>query len=347
MKHAPPALPGIGLQSVLAPLPRRRMPSQRGNLARIALLALTALGCRSAEVSHSRVDPELASFVSPDAVMLAGIRMEEVRATPLYQKLMSRQKLDQMDRFAAETGFDPRKDVRDLLVASDGKRTTVVARGRFDQIKVKNATRSTYGGYTLYNGGEGGVALISRSIAVAGNIDAVKAAIDRNKAGIGSQTGLIARAEQVPASAQAWLVSNGWGFLFSGGLPETGNAANIGRIVRSLDAMTAYADLRNGLNATVIGTCKSNEDAKSLGDAVRGLIGMGRLSVPENRPEMLRLYDGLKVDQQQGTIRITADVPQNLLDQLVDMTGTRPIATRPSGPSASGSRRQGSTPRPR
>ena len=115
----------------------------------------------------------------------------------------------------------------------------------------------------------------------------------------------------------------------------------------SLDTMTAYADLRSGLNATVIGTCKSNEDAKSLGDAIRGLIGMGRLSVPENRPEMLRLYDGLKVDQQQGAIRITADVPQNLLDQLVDMTGTRPIATRPSGPSASGSRRRESTRRPR
>ena len=177
---------------------------------RIALLALTALGCRSAEVSHARVDPELASFVSPDAVMLAGIRMEEVRATPLYQKLMSRQKLDQMDRFAAETGFDPRKDVRDLLVASDGKRTTVVARGRFDQIKVKNATRSSYGGYTLYNGGEGGVALISRSIAVAGNIDAVKAAIDRNKTGTGSQTGLIARAEQVPRALKpGWFRTAG------------------------------------------------------------------------------------------------------------------------------------------
>jgi hypothetical protein len=73
-----------------------------------------------------------------------------------------------------------------------------------------------------------------------------------------------------------------------------------------------------------------------LGDAARGLVGLGRLSVPENKPEMLRLWDGIKVDQQQRTINITVSIPQELVDKLVDMLRTEPHlqrpVTRPSGP---------------
>ncbi|HET9319974.1 MAG TPA: hypothetical protein VFO27_09365, partial [Bryobacteraceae bacterium] len=91
---------------------------------------------------------------------------------------------------------------------------------------------------------------------------------------------------------------------------------------------TAAADLRTGLNGYISGVCRSEPDAKNLGDAARGLVGLGRLSVPENKPEMLRLWDGIKVDQQQRTINITVAVPQDLVDKLVDMLRTEPRLQR-------------------
>jgi len=33
-----------------------------------------------------------------------------------------------------------------------------------------------------------------------------------------------------------------------------------------------------------------------------GMVGLGRLSVPENQPEMLRVFDGIKVEQKDGHI---------------------------------------------
>ena len=53
--------------------------------------------------------------------------------------------------------------------------------------------------------------------------------------------------------------------------------------------------------------CRSFEDvfrAVAGGDAARGMVGLGRLSVPENQPEMLRLFDGIKVEQKQQSVQL-------------------------------------------
>ena len=74
----------------------------------------------------------------------------------------------------------------------------------------------------------------------------------------------------------------------------------------------------------------TDQDAINLRDAVKGLIGFGRLSVPENQPEMLKLWDGITVDQQGRAIAIEADVPQSLADQMMRML-TSPALGRGRG----------------
>ena len=82
-------------------------------------------------------------------------------------------------------------------------------------------------------------------------------------------------------------------------------------------------DLRSGISASAKGECRTEQDAKNLSDAARGIVGMGRLSVPENQPEMLRLFDGIKVDQQQRSILLNVQIPPDLLDRLIKLTDTR------------------------
>ena len=293
----------------------------------LLLVALTA--CNSAGTGHTSIDSTLAALVPSEATMLAGVRMDAVRATPVYQKLVAGRSFPQLDDFARETGFDPRRDVRELLMASDGKDTLITARGTFNEHGFAGLAKQSYKGVTIYTRDQGGVALIDHSTAVAGTLPAVKAALDRYKSGERSGPAeLLARARQIPPQDQIWSVSNGFENLLTIGFPETGNAANISRVLRSLENATIAADLRTGVNGYLTGTCRTDEDAKNLGDAARGLIGLGRLSVPEKQPELLRLWDGIKVDQQQRTVTITVAVPQDLVDKMLDLLGPQPGSRR-------------------
>jgi len=300
-------------------------PKPRGALCYVWILLIALIACNSAETGRTTIDPVLAALVPPDATMLAGLRMADIRATPLYRKMLARRSLDRLDEFARQTGFDPRRDVRELLVASNGKESLVAARGTFNVRAFEGMTRSTYKGYMLYTRDRGCVALIDSSTAIAGTLESVHAALDRRGAGNRSgPTDLLARARQIPPENQVWSVSSGFDNLLTGRIPETGNAANAGRILRSLENTTAAADLRAGLNGFINGQCRTDADAKNLGDAARGLVGLGRLSVPEKQPELLRLWDGIKVDQQQRTVKITVAIPQDLVDKLIDLVGSDP-----------------------
>src|SRR5260370_22262195 len=72
----------------------------------ILLMALTA--CNFAETRRPTIDPALVALVPPDATMLAGLRLADIRATPLYRKLLAGKHLDRLDQFGRQTGVHPR-----------------------------------------------------------------------------------------------------------------------------------------------------------------------------------------------------------------------------------------------
>ncbi len=66
----------------------------------------------------------------------------------------------------------------------------------------------------------------------------------------------------------------------------------------------------------------------SLRDTVRGIVGLGRLSVPENRSELLKVWDAIAVDQQGRSVSLHADIAQDLIDKMVQMLNAVPAAPR-------------------
>jgi hypothetical protein len=289
----------------------------------VSLFVLLAVppDCRSAE----RVDNVLAKLVPADTQALFGARMEQLRAAPLYVKLVAQQKLPQLDSFAAETGFDPRRDVRDLLVASSGRpnSSVLLARGNFHVIEGKSPLNKKimYRGYvlTVSPKEDGGYCVMDNTLAIAGPTAGMKASLDHYLSSTRDQsTELLDQARAVPQQFQVWSVSMGSADFLANNLPHDGNAANFGKIFRSMVNTHFQADISKGFNASATGECRTDADAKSLSDAVRGLIGFGRLSVPENQPELLRLWDGIHVEQNQRSLTITANISQDLIDKLVE-----------------------------
>ena len=107
------------------------------------------------------------------------------------------------------------------------------------------------------------------------------------------------------------------------------NPVSISRLIfRSLQDYWFQADFSAGLRAEVHGTTRTEKDAINLRDAVRGMVGLGRLNVPENQPELLRVWDGITVDQQGRSITIHADIAQDLIDKMVQMLNSAPALPR-------------------
>jgi hypothetical protein len=289
----------------------------------VLLVSLTILSCRSA-------DTGLGAFVPPDTVALAGMRMDQLRNTPTYQKLRLQHRFSELDDLKARTGFDPTRDVNELLVATNGKDAVTIARGQFHPTDM-GAKKVAYKGYTLHVRGEGAYALIDSSTAVAGTEPAVRAAIDQYKSGARSATvsALLARGRAIAPQNQIWAVSDSPEAFTSLGQtgPGTGagNAANVGKVFGQLERLSFAADLTRGLNAVATGDCKAEQDAKAIGDLLRGVVSLGKLSVPQGQTELLRIYDSVQVDQQQKVVKMVINVPPDLIDKLVQLLGsTRP-----------------------
>src|SRR3954471_18295531 len=89
----------------------------------------------------SAADPQLLNFVMPDAKVIAGVNVEQAKGTQFGQFVLNQLQTQDGDlqKLVTLTGFDPRRDVRELLVASNGvqdKTGLALAKGQFDVPKI-------------------------------------------------------------------------------------------------------------------------------------------------------------------------------------------------------------------
>lgn len=285
----------------------------------VVMVGLGLAGCGSRLTRRGPLDPSLSAFVSSDTVILVGVRMDQVRATSLYRALAARQRVPPFGNFPAEAGFDPATDVNELLLASDGARALAVAHGDFKGKKPSNLASAPYKGYTLFSKDErDAIAFIDERTVLGGPLASVRAAIDQWKAGgRGAPPDLVARAQALPADTQIWAVVAGWKGADAATLRGMGNAANLDRVLRSVEGASLTVDLRTGIHAAGTGDCRTEADAQSLSESLRGLAGIARIGVPRNRPELLRVFDGIRVKQEGSAVKLNVDVPQDVAAQLL------------------------------
>src|SRR6266545_4394271 len=159
----------------------------------------------------SAADPQLLNLVMPDAKVLAGVNVEQAKGTQFGQFILNQMQThdSEMQKLVALTGFDPRRDVRELLVASDGvpqgKTGLALAKGNFDVAKI-SALGALHGVVSeLYNGvtiledpkeQSHGIAFLDATTVIAGDTASVKGAIDRQKSAQPLSAGVILKVNQ-------------------------------------------------------------------------------------------------------------------------------------------------------
>jgi hypothetical protein len=287
-------------------------------LIRASLLILTG----GLLFAQPRVDNVLEKMVPPGATSLVGARMEEIRNTDFYREMVEQRKLPQVDQFARETGFDPRRDVRELLFATTKTGGGVLlARGNFRvDLDLPDFKAVRHGVYTVRVSGLNGFCILDKTLAVAGDVPSVNAALDEWTRG--SHTAaqpLLSRAKEVDGADPFWGVSTGFAGFIADNMPRAASGIDFSKIFRGLEDTWFEATFAGGFKGMVHGSTATDQDAVNLRDTAKGMIGFGRLSVPDNQPELLKLWDGFSVTQEGRSVAIAADIPQNLVDRLIHM----------------------------
>jgi len=205
----------------------------------------------------------------------------------------------------------------------------MLARGTFrpNLSSARDLKLVRHGEYNIFTNSErkSGFCILDSSLAAAGDLAGIEAALDEWKSG--SHTGaqpLLARVRAASPGAQLWGVSTGVAGFLADYMPHASNGIDFSRIFRGLEDTWFEADFSAGLRASVHGRTQTDRDAVNLRDAAKGLIGLGRLSVPENQPELLRVWDGITVTQDGRNLLVSADIPENLMDKLVAMFSPAP-----------------------
>jgi hypothetical protein len=291
----------------------------------LLILAVAALGR-----ADPNIDNVLIKMIPPGSTSLVGAHMDAIRQTDLYRRMVAARKLPELDRFVADTGFDPRRDVRELLyVTAPGGKNVMLARGTFrpNLSGMRDLKLVRHGEYNVFVNAEkkSGFCILDATLAAAGDLAGIEAALDEWRAGShsGAQP-LLARVHAASPGAQVWGVSTGVAGFLADYMPRANSGVNFSRIFRGLEDTWFEADFTAGLRASVHGRTQTDEDAVNLRDAAKGLIGLGRLSVPENQPELLRLWDGISVTQDGHHLLIEANIPENLMDKLAAMISPGP-----------------------
>lgn len=291
----------------------------------IAALALT--GCGKVSEESIKVDPALETLVPADTIFAFGIRMELLRGTETYKRQIANRRIPALDNLQRDFGLDARKDIREILIVSTGKDTVVMARGKFGEmglepkLEKQGAKRFGYKGYTLMGEEEAAVTFMTPSVAVAGPAPSVRKIIDGRRSNQGFPTWMKQKLNALPLPMHMWMIGD-IGFWTEQFDPKSaGNAGNVLQFARLLKAVTMTADMTNGVKAELDGTANSEQDAKRLHDAARGLIGLARLGGAQNRPEFIKVLDGIRVDLNQKQVRITVDIPNALMDELGKLLG--------------------------
>ena len=281
-------------------------------------------------------DDELLRLVSPDARVLAGIHVTQVKKTPFGRFALAEFSASQdeaYDGFVKASGFDPRTNLEEIVVATsatgDRDHKLIVARGTFVPARIVELARSAGAAVDPYQGidvissaaaaaAPQGIplafAFLSNSIALAGDPASVRAAIDRRSAGGGPNPKLATRVNSVSASSDAWFVSTVPVAELVAGLPGANlKGALEGDALKSIEQASGGAVFGDAVQVSAELVTQTAEDASNLAAVIKFLSGL-----VESKPGAQQtLLSGLNLKADGKLLKLALSVPESELESFV------------------------------
>jgi hypothetical protein len=290
------------------------------------------------------------NLVMPDANTLAGVNVTNAEITPFGQYVLNQLTIsanDDLQKFITATGFDPRRDVTEILAATSGsldKQTgLVLALGNFnvDQLTAALTAKSSgvstqdYGGAKLVLGEmkdqhQDAVAFLGNSIAILGDTASVKAAIDRSSQANSINPALATQVHDLSLNNDAWAVTTNSitallpGLAGAPGAAAPGGAAGLSQMAQMFKGIVgSNGGVKFGDTVTITGQAVTvdAQTAKSLADVVQAIASIAAMAGAGNDPNvaaLAQLMQGLKVTADGVNVNITLSVPEAQLEAVIN-----------------------------
>jgi hypothetical protein len=271
----------------------------------------------------------------PEAKVIAGMDVARAKSSPFGQLFMKNMNLRDEDlaRFLALTGFDPARDVTEVVIASvdtntsAGANSLLLVRGNFDGGRLRAALvrnglsvlQVVTGVEMLAKTGEkGAVAFVDASLAVAGDAAAVKAALERRAGGMGLPAATYAKAQDMSRENDVWMVTSLPVSQLAEKMPENApgqlNGMMKGDMFRSVEqASMGVKFAATMLHLTMEAAVRSDKDATAMADVARFLAGIASA------------FDSMKLTTQARNVRLTMSMPQAEIEKLVKRAQPAPV----------------------
>jgi hypothetical protein len=297
------------------------------------LTTATLAGVLAGLLPAKAADPQLLNLVMPDAKVVAGVNVDQAKMSPMGQYILGQvnaQSNTHLQQITALTGFDPTRDVQEVLVATSAnpneKSGLFLARGSFDAARIaaavvaKGGRTESYGGVNLLSDPKGEVAfaILNAVVVVAGDMANVKAAIDRQRTNSSLPAGVLARVNQWSTTQDAWAITTvpPTALTPAAGLPTI---PGIGPQQGEANAFTgiqhAGGGVKFGTNVVVSANAQAATatDATQIGDTLKLLASLAQLQA-NGDPNLLALSKSLNVTTNGAALNVSVSLPQ---DQLV------------------------------
>lgn len=274
-------------------------------------------------------DPGLLSLAPPDSHAMAGINTEQVLLSPLGQYFLRQPPDPGMQKLIDTTGFDPRRDVREILAATSGQPVNsgiVLVRGTFDVPRIVEAANANGGTVETYKGvqiiqdksiNQGSVAFPDSTIAVLGNSADVRAAIDRKSAPTSISSALAVAVNQASTTEDIWFVTIVPPLQLQPQVPGSPFA-----ILEKVLSASGGVKFGASVVLTVQAISQTAQDASTLETVVKSWIGMvqgqANAQQPASKTEWLR---SINLSSDGTTTSLSLSIPEQQIEEMMGPPG--------------------------
>jgi len=306
---------------------------------RRSFLHLTLLTALAAGVpTYAGVDSGLLALLPPDATVLSGINVDQAKMSAYGLYMLGQIQIDDagFQKFIADTGFDPRTDLSQIMSGTSGdatsNRTVILGRGSFNAGKIANAAQADGAKLVNYKGVDmivhggtdmtGAFAFLDATTAVMGQVDAVKAVIDRR----GQTTpalapSVVARIVSLASVNDAWFLSTTSPATFFANKVADQKVAPMLEAGMMQSVLAGSGGLKfsaNGATITAQAVARSDKDATALADVVRffvNIVQSNRGTSPQ-ASEFASVLDTIQVTTQGANMNVLLSIPETTLEQM-------------------------------
>jgi hypothetical protein len=282
-------------------------------------------------------DPGLLSLAPPDSNAMAGINTEQVLLSPLGQYFSRQQPDPGMQKLIDTTGFDPRRDVREILAATSGQPRNsgiVLVRGTFDVPRIVEAATANGGTVETYKGvqiiqdksivNQGSVAFPDSTIAILGSPADVRAAIDRKSAPTSVSSALAVAVNQASTTEDIWFVTIVPPLQLQP-QPAGANAQAPNPFAVLEKVVSASGGVKFGANLvlTVQAVSQTAQDASTLETVVKSFISMVQTAQASTK-DPVRKTDWMRsisISSDGSATNLSVSIPEQRIEEMMQPTG--------------------------